>query len=155
MTTKGNHRGFGIARFLQSVRRLASSLKGRLGNPASRAVPIPIRRLGKDERPARSVRTYRFDCTGFAPDDVRVFVDRRLMHVVGGRRSGSATSHGGPHCRSYTARSFHRTCPVPANVRTGDLATRFENGVLLVRVPGGEPDGPLLIEGRAWPLSTA
>ena len=85
----------------------------------------------------------RIDLPGVDPKDVAVHAEGNLLSIKGERKSEET----GPEYRETFHGKFERTLALPQGVEADEIAARYENGVLEIRVPL-----PAQLAGRKIPV---
>jgi HSP20 family molecular chaperone IbpA len=73
---------------------------------------------------------------GFKPEDVHVRLDGQLLSITA--ETASTSKVGDQDMQSRSSRSFAETLTLPGSVKATKLKQSFENGVLILTVPGNE-----------------
>jgi hypothetical protein len=79
---------------------------------------------------------------GVEPDDVRLSLENNILTIRGEKRQRSEESNERIHRFERTYGVFERTFALPNTVDADKIEARFENGVLLVRIPKAERARP-------------
>ena len=79
---------------------------------------------------------------GVEPDDVRLSLENNILTIRGEKRQRSEESNERVHRFERTYGVFERTFALPNTVDADKIEARFENGVLLVRIPKAERARP-------------
>jgi len=84
----------------------------------------------------------RADLPGLGEDDVRIEVEDRTLTLSGERKAEHETNGEGYYRLERATGSFARSLTLPEGVDAEQIAARFENGVLEVRIPKPEVRKP-------------
>jgi HSP20 family protein len=79
---------------------------------------------------------------GVEPDDVRLSLENNILTIRGEKRQRSEENNERVHRFERTYGVFERTFALPNTVDVDKIEARFENGVLLVRIPKAEKARP-------------
>lgn len=77
------------------------------------------------------------ELAGFDRENLDVALDRDTLTVAGLREVDAAEDEEF-HLRERSSGRFRRSFSLPASVSTGDVAARYENGVLRIELPKAE-----------------
>jgi HSP20 family protein len=92
---------------------------------------------------------------GVDPDDVRISLENNILTIRGEKRQQSEENNERIHRFERTYGIFERTFALPNTVDPDKIEARFENGVLLVRIPKAERARPREIPVTASASGTA
>ena len=95
---------------------------------------------------------------GVEPDDVRLSLENNILTIRGEKRQRSEENNERIHRFERTYGLFERTFALPNTVDPEKIEARYENGVLLVRIPKAERARPREIRvntGNAGSTQTA
>jgi HSP20 family protein len=76
----------------------------------------------------------KYELAGVAPEDVEVHLLGRAITVRGVRRDVRIDENRQSYCMEISYNQFERTLELPCEVSTMDVATQYQNGMLLVRL---------------------
>jgi HSP20 family protein len=79
---------------------------------------------------------------GVEPDDVRLSLENNILTIRGEKRQRSEEDNERIHRFERTYGMFERTFALPNTVDPDKIEARYENGVLLVRIPKAERARP-------------
>src|SRR5919107_4232364 len=79
---------------------------------------------------------------GVNPDDVRLSLENNILTIRGEKKHQSDESNERVHRFERTYGMFERTFALPNTVDPEKIEARYENGVLLVRIPKAERARP-------------
>jgi HSP20 family protein len=79
---------------------------------------------------------------GVEPDDVRLSLENNILTIRGEKRQRSEEDNERIHRFERTYGLFERTFALPNTVDPDKIEARYENGVLLVRIPKAERARP-------------
>src|SRR3954469_7018783 len=79
---------------------------------------------------------------GVEPDDVRLSLENNILTIHGEKRQRSEENNERVHRFERTYGVFERTFALPNTVDPEKIEARYENGVLLVRIPKAERARP-------------
>jgi HSP20 family protein len=79
---------------------------------------------------------------GVDPDDVRLSLENNILTIRGEKRQRSEENNERVHRFERTFGLFERTFALPNTVDPEKIEARYENGVLLVRIPKAERARP-------------
>jgi len=79
---------------------------------------------------------------GVDPDDVRLSLENNILTIRGEKRQRSEENNERIHRFERTYGMFERTFALPNTVDPDKIEARYENGVLLVRIPKAERARP-------------
>ena len=79
---------------------------------------------------------------GVEPDDVRLSLENSILTIRGEKRQRSEENNERVHRFERTYGMFERTFALPNTVDPEKIEARYENGVLLVRIPKAERARP-------------
>jgi HSP20 family protein len=79
---------------------------------------------------------------GVSPEDVRLSLENNILTIRGEKRQQSEENNERIHRFERTYGVFERTFALPNTVDADKIEARFENGVLLVRIPKAERARP-------------
>jgi HSP20 family protein len=71
---------------------------------------------------------------GFKPEDIHVRVDGQLLSVTA--ETASTSKVGEKDVQRHSSRTFAETLTLPGSVQASKLKQSFENGVLILSIPG-------------------
>jgi HSP20 family protein len=78
----------------------------------------------------------KLDLPGVDKNAIRITATEELLSISGERRTEwDETSRQGMHRVERSFGFFERTLPMPANVKTDQVAAKYEQGVLTVELP--------------------
>jgi HSP20 family protein len=83
---------------------------------------------------------------GVNPEDVRLSLENNILTIRGEKRQGSEENNERVHRFERTYGVFERTFALPNTVDVDKIEARYENGVLLVRIPKAERARPREIQ---------
>jgi HSP20 family protein len=86
---------------------------------------------------------------GVEPDDVRLSLENNILTIRGEKRQRSEENNERVHRFERTYGVFERTFALPNTVDADKIEARYENGVLLVRIPKAERARPREIRVNA------
>ena len=86
------------------------------------------------------------DLPGMKQEDVKLEVSDGVLTVAGERRTTHEERKGGYIRIERAAGSFSRSLTLPKGVEAGEVAARFADGVLEVRIPKPEQRQPRRVE---------
>lgn len=84
----------------------------------------------------------RADLPGLGEDDVKIEVEDRTLTLSGERKAEHESNGEGYYRLERATGSFARSLTLPEGVDPEQIAARFENGVLEVRIPKPEERKP-------------
>jgi HSP20 family protein len=84
----------------------------------------------------------KFDLPGMKREDVLVEVEGRTLTVSGERKEEKEDTHEGYYSRERTTGRFSRSFMLPENVEESKIEAKFEDGVLIVKVPRSAEEKP-------------
>jgi HSP20 family protein len=79
---------------------------------------------------------------GVQPDDVRLSLENNILTIRGEKRQETDENNERVHRFERVYGSFERTFALPNTVDPEKIEARFENGVLLIRIPKAERARP-------------
>jgi HSP20 family protein len=79
---------------------------------------------------------------GVEPDDVRLSLENNILTIRGEKRQQTDENNERVHRFERTYGVFERTFALPSTVDPDKIEARYENGVLLVRIPKAERARP-------------
>jgi HSP20 family molecular chaperone IbpA len=103
-----------------------------LFSPSAFMMPTPVSALQHTQD------GYRIEVPlpGFKPEDVHVRLDGQLLSITAA--TANAGKVGDQDMQSRSSRTFAETLTLPGSLKAEGLKQRFENGVLILTVPGNE-----------------
>lgn len=101
-------------------------------SPPTFTMPAPVSAL------QRTRDGYRLEIPlpGFKPEDVHVRLDGQLLSITA--ETTSTTKVGDPDVQNRSSRSLAETLTLPGSVKASEMKQHFENGVLILTLPGNE-----------------
>jgi HSP20 family molecular chaperone IbpA len=73
---------------------------------------------------------------GFKPEDVHVRLDGQLLTITA--ETASTSKVGDQDTQSRSSRTFAETLTLPGSIQASKLKQRFENGMLILSIPGSD-----------------
>jgi HSP20 family protein len=95
-------------------------------------MPVPVSAL------QRTQDGYRLEIPlpGFKPEDIHVRLDGQLLSITA--ETTSTTKVGDQDMQNRSSRSFAETVTLPGSVKASEMKQSFDNGVLILTLPGKE-----------------
>lgn len=78
------------------------------------------------------------DIPGVNQEDLDLTVDENMVILKGESKRDETREEKGYHLTERRYGSFHRTIPLPVEVKSDQATARYKNGVLEVRIPKAE-----------------
>ena len=88
----------------------------------------------------------RLEMPGIDKADCEIVVDGNTLFVRGEKRFDSTYISGSYHLRQCAYGAFERAIPLPFAAHADKADARFENGVLVVRLPKARETAPLRVQ---------
>jgi HSP20 family protein len=103
---------------------------------------IPATDVESDE----SGYTFRFDLPGVPKEAIEVNLEDGVLSVSGKRESESKVTEGNVHRRECAYGAFMRSFKLPRDADPDTATAKYDNGVLVLKVPKQESARPRRIE---------
>lgn len=100
--------------------------------------------LPADVRETDDAIEYAIEIPGMRADDIDLTVEKDVLTISGEKKfeRDEGREEGGYHVTERRYGRFERSFRVPANVSAEEVTARYENGVLMVRLPRTEESRP-------------
>jgi HSP20 family protein len=127
---------------LQRLNRILDEAFGASGLPEQNSVITSTLFAPTDVSEDATALQISMELPGGQPDDVRLSLENNILTIRGEKRQESDENNERVHRFERVYGVFERTFALPNTVDPDKIEARFENGVLLVRIPKAERARP-------------
>ncbi|KAG9291388.1 hypothetical protein G9A89_003492 [Geosiphon pyriformis] len=78
---------------------------------------------------------------GIPKDKVSVEVNENVLNISGKVEQDKTSKEGNTHIQECHYGSYSRSIPLPSNAKSDEIAAKYENGILEIKIPKAENVG--------------